>query len=371
MKTRDGVLLYQETEKDTETETIDLNIVDPVSAINLEIEATNGSTSNLGNFISDIVTKVELVDGSTVLESLNMSQLEGKHFYHTGKTPVLFPSEWPSGTQRHAATLFFGRHLWDDRYAFNPPSWSNPQLKVTFNKAAIRAAGAEGFAAGDNIKLTAVAKIMEGMAAPKEFLMQKQIESFTTASSGEKRIDLPRDYPYRMLMIRTGRGFNEPDFTISNVKLTCDTDKYIPLNRKMQQLDAEAFQMFGTHRLKHDIYRENAAEVLLFTYKEPDCRPYLTETAASHIMAIAYQWSGRLKLRLYLASGGAENTKQQLTMVEEGHAIHGIVPIVFGKMDDPLTWFDPKPYSKFEMVVNQGAADFTTEIVAEQVMTQA
>jgi len=371
MKTRDGVLLYQETEKDTETETIDLNIVDPVSAINLEIEATNGSTSNLGNFISDIVTKVELVDGSTVLESLNMSQLEGKHFYNTGKTPVLFPSGWPSGTQRHAATLFFGRHLWDDRYAFNPPSWSNPQLKVTFNKAAIRAAGAEGFAAGDNIKLTAVAKIMEGMAAPKEFLMQKQIESFTTASSGEKRIDLPRDYPYRMLMIRTGRGYNEPDFTISNVKLTCDTDKYIPLNRKTKQLDAEALMEFGTHRFKHDLYATNATAHQILTYKEPDCRPYAAEVTTGLMLTINYQWSGRVYLMVLTATATPASGAQKVTMVEEGHAIHGIVPIVFGKMDDPLTWFDPKPFSKFEMVLTQGSADFTTEIVAEQVMTQA
>lgn len=371
MKTRDGVLLYQETEKDTETETIDLNIVDPISAINFEVEATNGATSNLDNFISDIVTRIDLVEGTRVLEGLNMSQLEAKHFYHTGKTPALFPSEWASGTQRHAATLFFGRHLWDDRYAFNPPSWTNPQLKVTFNKAAIRAAGAEGFAAGDNIKLTAVAKIMEGMAAPKEFLMQKQIDSFVTAANGDKRIDLPRDYPYRMLMIRTGRGFNEPDFTISNVKLTCDTDKYIPLDRKMKQLDAEALAMFGTHRFKHDIYRAYNANVQLLTYKEPDCRPYAADGIGAKFLEIVYQWSGRMNLRIYDSTGANDTSPRNLTMVEEGHALHGVVPYVFGRLDDPGTWFDPKPYSKFEMVLAQGAAGFTTEIVAEQVMTQA
>jgi len=49
MKTRDALLDYQKTVKDTEQYTKDLNLTEPISAIALEIECTNGATSNKGN----------------------------------------------------------------------------------------------------------------------------------------------------------------------------------------------------------------------------------------------------------------------------------------------------------------------------------
>lgn len=195
MKTRDAVLLYQEAQADTATKILDIDLADPISAFYIEVECTNGATSNKGNFISDIVTKIEVVDGSEVLHSLNMFQEEAICFYKTGKVPVLFPSEWGGGIQRHGVHLLFGHYLWDPTLCFVPTSYKNPQLKVTFNKAAIRAAGATGFADATNIKLTVVAKVIEEGASPMGFLMQKQIESFTSSTSGDKRIELPTDYP--------------------------------------------------------------------------------------------------------------------------------------------------------------------------------
>src|SRR3990167_5077949 len=105
LKTRDGVILYQKSETDTATEIQDITLPDPISAFYIEVECTNGATSNKDNFISDIVTKIEVVDGSDVLVSLNQFQLEAQHFYKTGRVPVLFPSELASGLQRHGVYL--------------------------------------------------------------------------------------------------------------------------------------------------------------------------------------------------------------------------------------------------------------------------
>jgi len=370
MKTRDAVICYQETEKDTATAVKDLDLVEPISAIDLEVECTNGATSNKGNYISDIVTKVEIVDGSEVLYGLNMSQLEAMQFYKTGKLPTMFPSEWGGGVQRHKAKILFGRYLWDRDYNFDATRCTNPQLKVTFNKAVIRAAAGDGFAIGDNILLTVVAKVFKDVPAAGKFLLQKQIENFTSVGSGEKRVDLPTDYVYRMLLLRFWLQGKDIDEIMSDAKLTCDTDAFIPFNRKVKQLDAEALEKFGASRLKHDIFCSHQETVRLLHNKEPDMRPFYQSNTIPDIVGIDYQWSSEMKLNMFDHAGAADTTDRKLTMVEEGHALHATLPVTFGRYDVPEDWFDPTVYKKLELVLTQLYAGAVCEIACEQVKTQ-
>lgn len=366
MRTRDAVLEYQKVLADAGTHTIDLDLVDPVSAIELEFEGTNGATSNKGNYISDVITKVEVVDGSNVLCSLNLSQLEALHFYKTGKTPALFPSEFASGLQRHACMLFFGRYLWDPTYAMDFTRYKNPQLKITSNLAAITAVGATGFVTA-TLKATAVAKVMEQVGSkPAKFLMQKEIESFTSAASGEKRTDLPVDFPYRMLMLRAWKQLSDTDEIITDLKLTADTDAFIAFNRKVKQLDAQAFAQWGAGRIKHDIFTQHQVAFRLMFNKEPSLDAWSWEDATPEIVGVRYTWSSEGKLDLTDNAGATISTDMKLTTVEQGHALHATLPIPFGLLMEPGTWFDPKVFKKLELVHTQAVASGTVQIVAEQ-----
>ncbi len=367
MRVRDGVIQYQYTMTDTETLIQDINIPDPISAFWIEVWCTNGATSNKGNFISDIITKIELVDGSDVLASLNMAQLEALHFYKTGKTPGLFPSEWGSGTQRHGVYLLFGRYLWDPMFCFVPTKYRNPQIKITANKAAIRAAAADGFAVGNNILLTIVAKIFEEGASPVGHLMQKQINSWTSVGSGDKRIDLPIDYTYRLLMPRFWKQQSDIDEIVTNLKLTCDTDKFIPFNRKMRDLDSEAFQMFGRSMLKHDVYVAHQIAFRELNNKENSSTAALWENTSGNIIGIQYEWSSEGKLTIITNAGAVVSSDQKVTMKEDGHALHATLPLPFGRFMEPETWFDPTKFGKVELVLSEGVASAVCEIVLEQV----
>jgi len=366
MRTRDAVLDYQKTIKDTETYEKDLDLTEPISALDLEVECTNGATSNKGNFISDIVTKAEIVDGSETLGSLNMSQLESMHFCTSGRMPALFPSEWGGGIQRHAVRWFFGRWLWDPEYSFLATKFKNAQLKVTMNKAAIRAAGDTGFASGDNIKLTAVAKVSEDLPAPTKYLMTKQKESFTS-TSGEKRIELPVDYTYRMLLFRFWKQGSDIDEIISEIKFTLDTDRFIPLNRKVKQLDAQALAEFGMGELKHDMFASDSEEVRLLFNKEPVVALWNWETPMNVFCNMHWAWSSQCAPAVFLHDGTAYGTDVKLTSLEKGHALHATLPVPFGRLDVPGDWFDPTPFKKMELVLTQATADATCEIVTQQV----
>jgi hypothetical protein len=367
MRNRDAVLKYQETMTDTQVPVIDLDLVDPVSALIIEVECTNGATSNKGNFISDIVTKIELVDGGVSYVSLNMAQLEALYFYKTGKVPTMFPSEWGDGIQRHSCPLLFGRYLWDRAYAFNPVRFRNPQLKVTLNKAAIRDAGAEGFASGNNILLSVIAKVMEDVSAPGEFLAAKEIKSLTSAASGDERVELPIDYVYRLLMLRAWKQQSDIDEVISNIKLTCDTDKFIPFDRKVKQLDAEVFAQLGAGRIKHDVLTQHQAAFRLLFNKEPSFYGWSWEDATPEILGVRYTWSSEGKLDITDNAGNAITSDMKITGVEEGHALHATLPVFFGLPMEPDTWFNPTGYKKVEAVLTQATANAAVQLVLEQV----
>ena len=366
MRTRDYVIEHDKALDDTGTLIKDIDIIDPVSALYLEFKGTNGSVSNKGNLLSEVITGIEIVDGSEVLYSLNLAQLEALHFYKTKRTPVLFPSEWPGGGQRHGCYLLFGRHLWDQEYAMDFTKFRNPQLKITSNIAAIRAADASTAFVSESLRGSIIAKIMEDVPGPGKYLMAKEVESFVSVGSGYKRIDLPRDLKYRLLLARFWKQVSDIDEIISEIKLTCDSDKFVLFNRKVAQLDAEAFALFGAHRIKHDVFFSNAEHIKLLTNKEPDVRLWNETADVVNFFNLNAIWSSDAYIFCYDKDGLADETDRKRTLVEEGHALHATLPVVFGLMDEPETWFDPTAYGKVEAILDDDTADAVCEIALEQ-----
>ena len=364
MRYRDAIIEEGKTLEDSGTLVKDMDIVDPVSAIEFEFHATNHDI-NKDNFISDVITKIEIVDGSDVLYAVNLSELEALHFYKTGKTPVLFPSEWSNGQQRHACLLLFGRKLWDTEYGMDFTRYRNPQLKITSNLAAVTAVGSGGFKT-ETLTANIVAKVMEDMAAkPAKYLMDKEIITWTSGTSGDKRIDLPKDYPYRMLMARLWVKGSHIAEIVTQLKLTCDTDKFILFDRNMHRLDEEAFMRFGRCTLKHDVDRQGLSVIRLLCNREPDLTLYCQESTFPQLYVKVSQWCSEATVEVRAYGGGYDTTERQITGIESGHALHATLPIIFGEMDDPATWFDPTVYGKVEWVGTE-AVEAPCALVAEQ-----
>jgi len=370
MRIRDAVLRDSQTYTDTETVIIDLDGMDPISWISLRVHCTNGSVSNLANRISDIVTKIEVVDGSDAIISLTGIQAQCMEYYKTGKLPVIFPSEWASGQQREYFNILFGRKKWDKRYGFMPDRYSNPQLKVTFNKAAIRAASTTGFADANNIIMTIVAKLVEQGAAYQGVLMQKEIYSYTSASSGQERFDLPTDYPYTFGMMRSWLDGNDINENMSDLKISMDNDKFILFDRDVQELDAEAFSRYGMQSYKHDVLRGGSTNFPVIWNKEPSYVGWVrTPGTPRHVLAYA-QWSSNIYIELYdLATPSLDGTARSITGVCSGHCPYSTLPVWFGDPDDPDFLFDPRQYGKVEVIADEDAAA-ACSFVLEQVRPQ-
>jgi hypothetical protein len=365
MKTRDAVLCYQEVQaSDKSTKTIDLDIVDPVSAIGFEFEAVGGTTSNRNNPLYHCITKLEVVDGSDVLASLSFEEAQALQFYKTGKQPQLRLDENASLGDVIGCMLLFGRHLYDREYALDLTKFANPQLKISWDLAKIRALNLVSAWKTGSLMISAWAKVMEGQASPGKFFMDKEIEAWTGGASGDKRHELPVDHPYRMLMLQTWASGMDVDIAVTNLKMTCDTDKYIPLDRKVKQLDAEMAQLFGNCIVWKRACASNTDTVMVPVYKEPQVR-FVVPATDRHAW-YTYCWSGEVYLNLETLAAVAVTTDERVDMTVEGHSLHCTLPIPLGVMDEPDTWFDPTVYKKFELITTEASAT-ANALVSEQV----
>jgi len=366
MRVRDAVLCFQETQSsDAATKTIDLDLVDPVSALVFQFQATNGTTNNQNNPLHRCITKIEVVDGSDVLASMSFEEAQALEFYKTGKQPMLRIDEGPSMGDVIGCQLLFGRYLYDQEYAMNFARFKNPQLKITWNLAAIRAVSATTAWATGTFKISATAKTMEEMAAiPSKFLMDKQIDSWTGGASGDRRKELPTDYIYRMLMLRSYLTVCDVSENITHVKLSADTDKFIAVDRDSKEFDSEMARLFGnTVVWKRGHYCHND-QVWVPINREPQLK--FTVPTIHYLASYGWAWSGEFAAFLSDTAGGTVGADTRVDIGIEGHALHATLPIPLGDINKPETWFNPATYKKLELVLTEAGAA-ANSIVTEQI----
>jgi hypothetical protein len=363
MRTRDAVLAYQETQSsDASTKTFDLNIKEPISAFVFQFQAQNGTTFNQNNPLARCVTKVEVVDGSDVICALSMEQLQALENYKTGKQPMIREDETAEDYNVIGGSLLFGRYLWDRQFALDLSKYANPKLKITWNLAAVKAVSAtEAYATG-TFKISVTAKIMEG--APGKLLAAKEIDSWTSGTSGDRRIDLPIDHPYSFLMLRAYVAGNDLDENISNIKLTGDTDAFVMMNRNAKEFRSEMARVFGPCYLWKRCFATTGDYVWLATQHEPQVD--LCPVAADIIAFQSFAWSGRVYLNLEDYSSTAITADKEIYLHYNGYGLWSTLPIPMGLPHDLDSWFDPTAFKKFEAVLTEAAAA-ACSIVVEQV----
>lgn len=355
MKYRSNELYHEQTLDDTGTKIIDLNFKDPLSALDLKFQGTNGGTKNQSNYMNDVVTKIELVDGSDLICSLSLKELQALQGYQEGALPVMNFEENASKACRDNARMLFGRRLWDKDYWLDLSKFRNPQLKITTDEDVVRAMGANGFLSG-SFKVSIVAHIMEeGVEASKGFNMQKEVYSFTSATSGDESIDLPLDYPYLGIMIHsTIRTCTDLYELISQVKLSCDSDKFIPLDRYVHDLLHEQAK-YNNFYMDGVWFRKGEFEpVIPIAYNARFAAfPYTYDRT----LAMVYPWSGLPKFRVGVASTGVATTsEEEIFFSVVGASPHKTAYIPMGVLDDVATYFDVKAWNELKLILTQAAA---------------
>ena len=365
MKMRDVYLARDETLLDVQTKTINIELTDPISSIDIIYEATNGSTSNVGVPLHKDVDKIEVVDGSDVLFSLPMPHLQALNFYEMGRFPFHTLNEGASAVQKEKATIHFGRKPGDELLWLDPVRFKNPQLKLTHS---LTISATAGFASGTG-KLTAVAHVFEEKPpAPSGFLMTKNIYDWTTAASGDEPINLPVDHPYRFLLLRAYESGTLYDANVTKVKVSCDEDKFVPFDVYTDDLISINENLFGKASIVNRLLRVDAAtpETFLAYPEEFDIDP-LADLHQAIVEAIT---ADKVTLGLVVMTTtptiAKQTTAQAIQFAARGTGPHNTYAWPFGDPQIKESWFPAPTYKSIKLKVTQGDAGAAASAILQQ-----
>jgi len=311
------------------TKVIDLNLADPVSQFQIVYESTGGASGPPDALAAQCVTKIELVDGSDVLYSLTGAEAQGADFYHRGVEPANQNIYLNGMNAEMVFNMNFGLYLFDPIHAFDPKKFVNPQLKITIDLDAGGQSSSGGF-------LTVLAYIFdEKEVAPAGFLMHKEIKDYAFGAGTHEYTDLPTDYPYRKLFIKSLVPGTGADYIFNTIKLSEDNDRRIPFNHSIRDI---LRMIVGQGKPYREFQVAAIGGAAGYFYCTPTYWPKLSVNT----------WEGSnnpYTIAIFGGDGGRGNIYGEgvLTNVSigiEGYLPHGVIEIPFGLQDDPADWYD-------------------------------
>lgn len=345
------------------TLTYNLDQSDPISELNLLIEATNGATSNKQNPILMNISKIEVVDGGEVLWDLPGEIAYAYCAHMQDKTPHRWGSGVPSGSPWVNIPIRFGRYTLDEMFAFNPVAHKNPQLKLTFDEASINTAGATGFVS-DSMNLSLLLRVMEDAPPPVGFLSARTVEQYTALASGDVRSEMPTDRVLRSIFVRPWETAVHTSSTVSRYKLSADGGKFTPFDlywRNMRDRMASYFKplTMSNYTITDD---GEAHESWLGDAMYSNVR----SQAATYIVNAAGHSGGKIAVHVCSHAGASTDGVSVFYQVT-GMPLFQTHIYPFGRKNDPDTWFDARQHNKLDLFLTNGNAGGEVSVCCEQV----
>lgn len=354
MNYRMNTLLARKTFTSDTTEIIDIKVTDPISELVIGLEASHSSANQTAHPCA-CLTKIELVDGSNVLFSLDGYELESRDWYmNGGKFKSNYNYALNGGSECRYMGYKFGRWLWDNEYAFDPVKFTNPQLRITMDIDA-------GGNAADTLYITVWANLFdEKTISAKGFLSCREIKEYSISSSVHEYTDMPLDAPYRAIYFRPFVAGTEPNQLVSNLKLTEDQDKRVPFDHGVQDIERAINSMYPDVE-EHYYFSVTTASRNLFV--APTTRVVATGSvwaaAAADVYYAFYDGDGG---RLKCITGGASANSQ---IYVRGRVPHAVYQIPFGMLDDPADYYDVRRLGNLKLDIT-GAGTATGFICVDQ-----
>lgn len=354
MNTRVAVIMAAQDLGASGTKIIDVNIKDIISRITINFYAVNGDTTIAAHPAAN-VEKIELVDGSDVLFSLTGFQCQGMNFYdRNGMIPYTSLRTYASG-QRALFGMDFGRYLYDQDLAFDPTKFTNPQLKITFDRTNANAACVTS-------ECEVLANIFDELVpTPAGFLMSKEIYSYTVGTTGYEYIDLPTDYITRQIFAKAFLAPYGMTSIFDAFKLSEDNDKKIPLDLSADEMERIAFETFGFVK-EHAKLNASAGVANFFGMPTDGAFAHISAEGGEEDWSCWSQGGGQ-----FAAQAETGGLRGRATLI--GNSPHGVVPLLPKPGMEIASWYDVRPLGSLKLRIDDSApaADtYTGEVMITQ-----
>ena len=339
------------------TDTIDINLADPVSRIQVIARPRGGAHQVLGH-PCQCFSKIELVDGAEILASLSGKEAYALDYYHSKRQPYSLLCYLQGAYSEATLNLNFGRYLFDPVLALDPSKFRNLQLKLTMAYQA-------GGATTDRLYYSVWADLFdEKRPTLTGFLLGKEHIALTTGAGTTQYVNLPTDLPIRMIMLESRADDDGPLDQYESVKITEEFDKRVII-------DADIIDVIRMIMEDYPLIIEEGQLAVTTSVRDYD----IATGYESHGVV-----SGGQATALYGAVGykhGSElsiisNANGQLNVQSMGWCPHNAIPFIFGDPNDIADWWDVSKVGSARMKITSGSGALTTAdtcVVIQQLKT--
>ena len=362
MKTRDYYFAKAQALTDSGTVSVLIPPGLKLQHLRVILSGTNGATSNTVGKLSGMVTKIEVLNGSDILQSLSGRENQGYFFFNSSRVPSQCHMPYMDLRQGAGIVLkeefpcLFGRYFLDPTFYLDTSRYQNCTLRITY---ALTISATAGFATGTGL-MTVIGRVIDDGAPPYQgFVMVKELQSLTTAASGDDPTILPLDWPYFSLMVGALKTTIEPDAIFTNFKLLVNAGQYIPFDMTSIDVIAQNFQQFGeatheyvpfgdtTNTTLCNIYKQTGA---IFSIQGATGKGNISSCTAESIVAVS-------------TTGQADNTNKIRVW---GKCPHSQMYMPIGDDEDPNQLFQVQGINDLRLIKTQGTTGAAATVVSAQ-----
>jgi len=205
----------------------------------LKAYSTPTAATNLGLPLSDAITKIEIVDGGRIIQSLTANQVKGLAMLRKYKTLASLETNDNAVEQHDDFYIELGAVLNGTNYAPDMSAFSNPQIRVTwdYSDTATEFGMDTDADAAPAMKFSIIAKmIREGGKYTHGYVKSSTVKEFTQATSTTTTTELPRNNP--LIGIGIEAGYDALDFEedVEQIKLDFDNGAWVPFEAYEEEI---------------------------------------------------------------------------------------------------------------------------------------
>jgi len=195
--------------------------------------STPTASTNPALPLSDAITKIEIVDGGSVIKSLTGNQIKGLSMIH-GHNPLGSTEKNDNAVEGYDQFIIPLGGLFNGvQYAPDMSVFSNPQIKITWDYSITTTEfGMTCDAdAAPAMKFSIMGKILrEAQNVVHGYVKSTILKEYTQATSTETSIEIPKGLP--LLGIAVEAGYDAKAFTddVNEIKLDIDNGAWIPFD---------------------------------------------------------------------------------------------------------------------------------------------
>lgn len=324
------------------THIIDIPITDIISAFRFHLQVQRGAGAQLTHGF-DAVSKIEVINGSDVLMELSMAQMEAIHFFERGQLGNSTVAEVSEHLDDFETAVYFGRWPFDQELAFNPKMFSNPQLRITFNRNTFDTTSTD-------LLMEVEAEVFDELVpAPIGFLQMREFYRYSQpAAAGYTYLNLPTDLVLRKLIVQPHCYTRVPQSIMLAARLDEDNMKRIPFDISTASWLAMNKQEYGDAEHVIAMTRQGAAQPLYNAVAE------LVAALWQEVGAPALQLIGVNGCQLTCTDGGTETTTAIGRII--GSAPHFCYCYPFGYQKDLNDWYETKDIGTLRLRLQNAVA---------------